>query len=260
MNSSLLIKLTSTALSAYLVVATGCLMAQTEGTLPPKEKKTELSQLSKTDFSEESTDNSRYASQAQRVSMEEKRMQYVEESTGMSIEEISESSSSEETISGAHSWSMHSNCRHNIISVYDDFSAIRLEDGSLWQVPFYERWTISRWFMEHRLYVTHNSLYSSYHFKIVNLDTNETVEANCIEKGQFQNPFSRIVEYVTYDGVRLNDGTFWKVDAYDYNYCGNWLPGDVVIVGVNTGFFSSYFSPYMIYNYNTNTHIYVKLY
>jgi hypothetical protein len=222
-----------------------------EGTMPPIEKEIDL-------FSSSNDHDNRFVTQAEIVAMDEKRSQYVEKLKLNSTSETSTTESSEEIVSGAYSWNLHNNCRHRIISVGENFSGIRLEDGSFWQVPYFDRWMISHWVMEHRLYITANP-YSSYHFKIVNVDTNESVEANCLQKADYMSPFTRIIEYAAYDGIRLNDGTFWSIDSFESPFFSNWLEGDRVIVGVNTGF-DGYFFPYIIYNYNTNSHVIANLY
>jgi hypothetical protein len=205
------------------------------------------------EFITEETANSERVTQAVRVAIEEKRILEQEKLGGCS--EVSEDH--DEIISGSWVANLHNIIRHRIISVGAEMETIRFEDDSLWQVSYFDRYKVNNWLKDHRLYLEPNWKNSAYHYRIVNYDRNESVEANWLKQPDIYSPYARCVVDIQNNRIILNDGTSWEFSNSE-DSARIWARGDLVIVGVNKGLWSFVYE-YIIHNFNKDINLMVKL-
>jgi hypothetical protein len=150
---------------------------------------------------------------------------------------------------------------HNIIAKAWDSSWLELEDGSTWNIVNSQRYIIQNWYTTDVLYLTQNSWLSAYKYVIVNDTLGTQVEVNqytCAILGGAYTRYVTSIDY-TYGIATLNDGTVWIINSSDMSYLQNWLPGDTVTLGINSGWFKSE-SPYILVNGKVNDFIRASLY
>lgn len=122
---------------------------------------------------------------------------------------------------------------------------VELTDGSVWSVsPSYIYMTKS-WYPTDLVVITPNhSWLSNYAFCLTNQNTGQSVPVN-LELGPIAPSYGAIyTHWITsidyfFHTVYLEDGSAWDISAFDRNITDEWVPGDVVIIGVNDGWMSS---------------------
>jgi hypothetical protein len=133
--------------------------------------------------------------------------------------------------------------QHPHISYFSN--QVELTDGSVWSVsPSYVYMT-KNWYPTDLIVITPNqSWFSSYSFCLTNQNTGQSVPVN-LELGPVAPSFGAIythwiasIDYFLHI-IYLEDGSTWDMSAFDRNITEEWMPGDVVIIGVNDGWLSS---------------------
>ncbi len=126
------------------------------------------------------------------------------------------------------------------ISFFND--SIEIQDGSIWSVPFADRYIVSHWFPGDVIVVTPNhNLFSPYRFRMTNQNTYEGIDVDLnlgpFYMGAYTYQISALNDYT--HQIILNDGSLWNISALDASIMAHWHGGDVVIIGVNDGLFSA---------------------
>lgn len=150
----------------------------------------------------------------------------------------------------------HQGCFHSPIAISFLGDTLELEDGSIWGVYSGDRYKTLDWFSGDTLIIiANNDWFSSYDYKIVNLNTGAKIKVN-LSLGPIYNGFYThwiiAIDYFRNEIV-LEDGSFWKMSSLDDSVFQKWLPNDTIIIGINDGWFSSS-NPNMLINVNTNNH------
>lgn len=133
---------------------------------------------------------------------------------------------------------------------------IEIEDGSTWQINPWHMSKSGKWRTFDPLVITQNTSWvSSYPYRIVNLVTDEAVEANlCL--GPFHDNrhtcFIVAIDYVE-QYLALSNQTQWYFSAWDAACLQEWRIGDAVIIGENANMFSLQKS--ILINVNLNDYL-----
>lgn len=139
------------------------------------------------------------------------------------------------------------------ISFFGD--SVELMDGSIWTIASSDAHKTINWFPTDLVVVTPNhSWFSSYGFRLTNQNTGESAAAS-----MFLGPIAPMyhsiythwiagIDYY-YNLIYLEDGTVWNMSSFDRNVMDQWMVNDVIIIGVNDGWFSSS-NPNILINVN----------
>lgn len=144
---------------------------------------------------------------------------------------------------------------------------ITIQDGTVWSVSEKDRDIAKTWRVHDEITVKPNSLTlwqkltgkkNVHEYRLMNLQTNETVAVN-MSLGPFKyNPNRRVIE--TIDLARgeifLNDKTLWKIEPSDpaRQILRSWKKGHTIICGTNDTWFSLG-SPFILISVDTDNWI-----
>lgn len=143
------------------------------------------------------------------------------------------------------------------VSAFGD--SLEIEDGSVWEINSKDGSTALKWKMKDPLTITQNSRWFSKHnYKVVNTTNSQSIEVN-LKLGPYEN--GQYTYYITFmdrrkGEVGLTDGSNWEICKRDVATFRNWREGQAVIIGVNSGWESSY--NILLINVNMNEFIRVK--
>lgn len=134
---------------------------------------------------------------------------------------------------------------------------VRLEDGSTWSVHEDDRYSLAEWrrddivtIIPHRTFI----FKSNYLFYLVNQRTSGSVRSNIVEGPTIG--MHHCITLIDYEKqiIVLSDKSVWKLS--DSDLLKDWLLEDVVLIGTNDSWFSSY--SHIIININTDPVTYMK--
>ncbi|HEY4832719.1 MAG TPA: hypothetical protein VIH61_09205, partial [Waddliaceae bacterium] len=134
---------------------------------------------------------------------------------------------------------------------------VELEDGSIWTVSSNDRYKTLDWMTGDVIIVLpNNSLFSSYYYCLVNLNTGATAKVNLTLGPIFNGIFTHWIVAINYAyrEICLEDGSVWKISSLNDSILYKWLPNDTVIIGVNSGWLSC-INPNMLINVNINNYV-----
>lgn len=136
---------------------------------------------------------------------------------------------------------------------------VELTDGSMWRIHPSDTYKTITWFATDVVVITPNhSLFSFYDYRLTNQNTGESVACD-LHLGPIDPSYGSIyTHWITgidyYRNVLyLEDGSVWSMSTFDRSVISNWVPNDVVIIGVNDGWFSSA-NPNILINVNMNNY------
>jgi len=136
--------------------------------------------------------------------------------------------------------------------------AVQLEDGSIWEVPYSDRYRTLDWFASDSLIVVPNdSWFSSYDYKLVNRNTGIELKSNLV-LGPFVNGYyTHWIMSISYETreVVLEDNSIWRVCGWYQDILNRWMPGDVLIMGINNSPFSMTLYPNILINVDDNAYV-----
>jgi len=115
-----------------------------------------------------------------------------------------------------------------------------MEDGSVWHINHSDRNTLKTWKISDPLVITQAGWFSSNKYKIVNKNSNTSVDANLSLGSTIDGQYShRIIEVDRNRGeIVLGNGSRWNISYGDRNILADWLNNDTIIIGMNTAYFS----------------------
>lgn len=137
----------------------------------------------------------------------------------------------------------YSSSHHWLAAVCEDGSSLELGDGSLWKVSPYDAYKVIHWCKDDHLMITQNtSWFSRYNYRIINRHTRSSIEVNFDDGPLIDSPqFRYVVSIDPLNGtIALNDNTYWEICPADWNLFKHWKSDHAVIVGFNSGWYSSY--------------------
>jgi len=140
--------------------------------------------------------------------------------------------------------------------------SMMIEDGSIWQLGSYDRDLIRYWFINDPLVITQNGdWFSSYDYRIINRNTGSSVAVNLLQGPVLDDPHSRQIAAIDLQAgivILSPDDLHWSISSRDRYQLDKWVPGDYVIVGINTGWDSSFAN--ILINVATNSFVRAKQY
>ena len=159
--------------------------------------------------------------------------------------------------SASEYYTTHQGAFHHPIAISLLGETVELEDGSLWTVSSNDRYKTLDWMTGDVIIILPNSsLFSSFYYCLVNLNTGAKVKVNLTLGPIFNGIFSHWIVAINYSyrEVCLEDGSVWKISTLDDSVLYKWLPNDTVIIGINSGWLSS-INPNMLINVNMNNYV-----
>lgn len=165
----------------------------------------------------------------------------------------SEDSDEEAFVCGSYSnfTIQHQRGYHQPIHVTPGGDHVTIEDGSVWQISQDDMYKTREWcFGEPVLIYPNYSWFSSYAFIFFNIKRGDFVKTNMSltplldgECGLYR-MYIYSIDYVN-QIVTLNDFSVWQISSFDRGAFLNWIPGDTVIIGVNTMWIAN---PHILFN------------
>lgn len=143
---------------------------------------------------------------------------------------------------GAYYYSSHPDGYHQALSIATDGSAIETEDNAIYTVKWSDRHKTCNWQNYHTILLAPNrSWFSSYYFKLINLDTGEKASVNMTLGPVYENVKTHWIEAIDYDNrtIRLEDNSFWSMSWLDQGALDTLDRYDVVIIGTNDGWWKA---------------------
>jgi hypothetical protein len=143
-----------------------------------------------------------------------------------------------------------------------DCRVVEIEDQSQWLVSPHDVYKTLNWLSGDLIAIHPNWGWFPFgKWRIVNRRTGESAEAQLIRSPNLKGPYTKFVYgFDAYNGVvYLTDGTRWVVSSKDRTRLQKWLVSDVVIVGMNDGFWSSSKYPAILINVNLNECVFAQL-
>lgn len=133
---------------------------------------------------------------------------------------------------------------------------VELEDGSIWTVCYNDTYKTLNWLTSDMIIIVPNdSLFSSYNYKLINLNTGVKVKVNLYLGPIYNGAYTHwivAIDYL-YREIYLEDGSVWKMSSFDQSIVNKWLPNDTVIMGINDGLFCGS-NPNILINVNMNNY------
>ena len=141
-------------------------------------------------------------------------------------------------------YAMHPGTYQNPYVPYFGYT-VELTDGSIWSVSPSYAYMTKNWNPSHLVYITPNySWFSGYSYYLTNQSIGQSVPVN-LDLGPIAPGYGSFYTHwiasidLFFHTIYLEDGTAWDMSLFDRNIIDEWVPGDVVIIGVNDGWASS---------------------
>ena len=148
------------------------------------------------------------------------------------------------TAHGVHQYvyyTTHDGAYHKPISISPVGNTVELEDGSIWNIHSRDSQKTLNWLATDILVVTPNHCwFSIYDFRLVNQNTGASVRAN-LSLGPIYNGLqTHWIVGIDYNNrvIVLEDGSVWNMSYFDDAVVKKWLMNDIVIIGINDGWFA----------------------
>lgn len=139
-----------------------------------------------------------------------------------------------------------------------DGRIVELEDESQWLISIEDLAQSATWLSNDVILIHPNKdlFWKTTNYKLTNLGTQQSIHVDLIRGPKFNSYYTKFVSIVDLytDSIYLNDGSRWDISWMDSSYLTYWLPNDVVIVGSNSGWFSSS-SPNILINVSLNEYV-----
>lgn len=190
----------------------------------------------------------RRISQAEHVSIQEKRAALVEEKIQM---KSLQSNDDDELIAKKIYKTSHLGVFHRPIAITAMGNQVTLEDGSVWQIRDSDRIKTLDWLAGDNLLILPNhAWFSSYQYVILNQNTGAEVKVNLLLGPIYNGVYTHWIVAIDYfnQELCLEDGSVWTISSGDHGTMKKWMPNDTIIIGVNDAWFSS--KPNILINVN----------
>lgn len=147
--------------------------------------------------------------------------------------------------------------QHWTVGIDSDKNILELEDGSQWKVSDEDFKEVASWEDHQMVEISPNRLSSSYEYYITNKATDSYIQVSLLKAPLRGSPYAITITGMNYrHSFFLSNGTSWEIASSDLYLARNWYVNDLVIIGVNNEWFSSY--THILINIHTNTFVRVK--
>ncbi len=143
------------------------------------------------------------------------------------------------------------------IAVTPSGDEVTLMDGSVWKIRGWDRDQTRGWLATDEIILMPNtSFFSFYDYRLVNRQTGVEVEANMVLKPYLNAAYSFQITGFNdnYNYIYLSDGSVWSISPYDSSIYYDWMVGDIILIGANTGWDSNV-RPNVLINATHQTYI-----
>jgi hypothetical protein len=154
---------------------------------------------------------------------------------------------------------LHTGAYHTVYRITP--TEIDLLDGSVWSIHPQSRTSIDAWKTNHLIFIHpgHEHGADEFGFTYNYVLKNESV-GNYIHAELYLSPFYNgektfWITEISERTVVLNDGSKWDVSFWSKPELRRWLVGEIIIIGVNKGFFTSLLNPYILINCTTKDYV-----
>lgn len=141
----------------------------------------------------------------------------------------------------AHYATTHEGAYYIPVAVSPLGDNITLDDGSIWSIdPEHTSKTVDWMTSDRVVIIPSTSWFSPYLFRLVNLKNNMIADANLSVGPDLYGMRTRKVKSIDLEAreVRLSDGSVWEISRFDQDDLKNWLADDIVLIGINDGWFA----------------------
>lgn len=170
------------------------------------------------------------------------------------LEQLEAQENGEEPVEKGY-YPSHPGVYHVATAITPTGDMIEIEDGSVWSVNSRHHSKVRGWNNSDSLIIgQNNSWFSSYLYVMINQShNNQKVEVNGSLAPYLDSPYRHWISdlNIEYPAVRLEDGTWWKLNSSDRAVMKDWLHNDTIIIGVNQDWFTWGYH-YILINVNTN--------
>lgn len=135
--------------------------------------------------------------------------------------------------------------------------SLEIEDGSFWKIASTDQYKILYWQTSDPLVVTQNTNWFSYYdYKIINKADGTTVYANLFIGPVIEGEHTHRIIEIDYlrEKIILEDYSHWRICSADLYLFEKWALEDTVIIGMNSGWYSSC-CEFILINVNMNNFI-----
>lgn len=157
---------------------------------------------------------------------------------------------------------VHTAARQQIATISANNQEMRLLDGSLWSLGYYDSKIVRYWNEGDNVAILPNHDWFTFtDFKMKNLQTLEEIYVS-IEQGPHRGGiYTRLIDTANYYSgqIVLSDGTIWMIPYYSTSTMRYWNSGDNVIVGENNGS-DKYDFPNILINVGTREYVEARAY
>jgi len=147
----------------------------------------------------------------------------------------------------------HSGAIHHPIFVTAFGDGVQLEDESIWSVRPSDYMKTLNWLITDTIIILPPGWFSGYDYVLFNTDTGARINVNLVQQPRYNGIYSHWIAAIDYlnERVCLEDGSIWSISAFDD--VDDWLVNDMIIIGINDGWFSV--NPNILINVNTNEYV-----
>lgn len=150
----------------------------------------------------------------------------------------------------AHYATTHEGAYYIPVAVSPLGDNVTLDDGSIWSIdPDHTSKTVDWMTSDRVVIIPSTSWFSPYLFRLVNLKNSMIADANLSVGPDLYGMRTRRVKTIEAEEreVKLSDGSVWEISRFDQDALRNWLPEDIVLIGINDGWLAS-FNPNILIN------------
>lgn len=147
--------------------------------------------------------------------------------------------------------------QHWALGIDHDCNILELEDGSQWKIAEADSEELISWGHGDYVQISPHYFSSSHEYYITNQDNESYVRANLVNAPHRDSPYAVTITGTSYrQSFYLSNGSCWKISSSDFLVVRNWCIDDLVIIGTNNEWFSSY--THILINIHTNTFVRVQ--
>lgn len=138
---------------------------------------------------------------------------------------------------------VYSSSCHWLVAISALGDSLEMEDGSVWKIDSFDNWKVFDWSTADLLFLTQNmEWFGSCNYRLINKNVGSSVAVNLFQGPILNYKYSRRVSVLEPQcgELILSDHSRWHVSPRDLYLLQEWVVNDSVIIGMNSGWDSSY--------------------